>query len=518
MKRSWAEIDDSPRPLVRVLIPEDAIKRVIGVRGAVIGGIATTTQTHMNISKEPWPGTTAKVLTVQSKAPSSRAASAAVEALKAAQGDPNSTGLEEVSAVVLIPVGLSPLVMGVEGSRVHELEQASLCQILVQPSAGAEHEEVALRGPADGVELILQVVCEAQRPQEQSVDVFDAQGQPPSQESPVQPHKGRVPVPTSSTTVAAALHQPVSSSPTVGGKGTVSQSPGTSAPVLDGLPKLRVLIPDELTKKVIGERGNTIGSIAKATSTHMNIGRDYWEGTTSKVLTVVGRGAGQKVAAAATEALRAAHCNDPWGPGAGQDESLHAIVILPVRLGALLIGKGGSRVQELQQATDTFISLKRPPPGVEDEEMTLQGTAQGIQSVLQAVIDADAHSSKPGGRWWNEDRGGPSQQIATLGAAMGATNGFVPTIGASELSLSDDEVLASPCTVKMQLPPTLDKRFITGKGGSFMMELTQQSGADKVDIEDAADGNRWLDIQGSLAQVQMAMLMMTRRIASTSLH
>lgn len=335
---------------------------------------------------------------------------------------------------------------------------------------------------------------------------------------------------------------------------------GTKRPAQDlaydlSEPQIRVLIPDEATSKVIGDRGATISGIAKGTGTHMHVSRETWPGTLSRILTVRSKTQPANIAGAAAEALRIAFTEGQVTP-----EAMTAQLIIPVRIGPLIVGKGGSRVTELQQHTQTFISIKRPPPGMEEEEMVVQGSYEGIAMVLNAVASASLSGSGMSGGFRGVGlgyRGAPViaappnyQDVATAVSYQGQPTTAAPEVPQllqgelepgtyaapceqlapapasaadgtavppsqpqvpAEVYISDQDIMRAPCFVKMQLPSTLSMGSLIGKGGVFMRQLHQESGASKLHIADATDG-RWLEIHGSISQVQMAMLMVQRRL------
>jgi len=429
---------------------------------------------------------------------------------------------------------------------------------------------------------------------------------------------------------------------------------------------LKVLIPQEATLKVIGERGATIAAIARSTNTHMNIGSDSWPGTASRVLTVQAKGAQGNVAGAAAEALRVSSA-DVIG-------EMQAVIIIPVVVAPLLVGKRGSRVNELQEATKTLISMRRMPPGAtleEEQEMLVQGPFDGVGSILQTVSEAivtasggpppfqgmaasalgsamrsenfrpdfrpkaqtlcryflEAGGCRAGDRcefshdpeiynkdinnnvlsfeppadfklkpptaaalaqpdwppparshrpdmlpksvtpckyFLQPDLGGCrkgascdfSHDLATALNALGvggvnqesdasaaqadqfATEDWESLAGASASAsqasaapdafafsstpegltsggaeLSDEELLASPCCAKLQLPTGMRIGSLIGKGGSLMKQLRQETGVTKLHVAEEA-GGLWLEIAGSFCQVQSAMAMTVRRLSS----
>jgi len=327
-----------------------------------------------------------------------------------------------------------------------------------------------------------------------------------------------------------------------------------------GWPQLRVLIPQESIRSVIGDRGTTIGSIAKSSGTYMNVSREPWQSSTSRVLTVASRSASANVVGAVGEALRIA-----YGNGDALPEALNIVIILPVRLGPLIVGRGGSRVTELQQKTQCFVSLKRPPPGVDEEEMFVQGSFDGISAVLEAVSEAytagsmDAvpprvtrgmenphehlrESAREHPREHSREhhpRDHPREHFRESARehvreslreqheqremrerapersrgsySMTAHSGGSDDVAARDRRRVDEDVQECESFLKMQLPSGLHVGSFIGKGGSFMRQLHQESRASKLHIEDASDG-RWLEIQGTLGQVQIVLTMMTRKL------
>eukprot|EP00747_Dinoflagellata_sp_TGD_P186282 gnl/TRDRNA2_/TRDRNA2_43236_c0_seq1.p1 gnl/TRDRNA2_/TRDRNA2_43236_c0~~gnl/TRDRNA2_/TRDRNA2_43236_c0_seq1.p1 ORF type:complete len:321 (-),score=62.15 gnl/TRDRNA2_/TRDRNA2_43236_c0_seq1:151-1113(-) len=287
--------------------------------------------------------------------------------------------------------------------------------------------------------------------------------------------------------------------------------------------ELRVLIPEETASRVIGDKGNTIGGIAKSTNCLMHVGRESYMGTPTRVLACRPKGSGANLAGAAIEGLRVAF------EGA---DTIHCSAIIPEKAGPLLIGKRGSRVQELQQSTGCSISTKRPPPGCPDEEVSISGRISGVAEVLQAVVRSlevyrgdDGGGSVSGGSWQSHDSGGyhseakaPRQYHERSGEADAHASAF--SDGGRSLFTSqggegeegvDEAVLSSNCVVKLQLPQNLHMGSVLGKGGGIMKELKQSSGAKKLHVADEADG-RWLEIHGTVAQVQVAQFMMLRRM------
>merc|ERR1712176_580254 len=156
--------------------------------------------------------------------------------------------------------------------------------------------------------------------------------------------------------------------------------------------------------------------------------------------------------------------------------------------------------------------MNRPPPGESDEDLLIQGSLVGIKEVFRSIAE-----TLP--RFRDSTNGGahvPDSAVENTAASLGQDCGqLAPEPGEIRLPSGitvGKAVLSSSCVVKLKLPSHVHIGVLLGPGGKFMKKLKKTSGAKTLHIEDEEDG-RWLMIDGTVEQVQVAQLVMLDKIS-----
>lgn len=429
---------------LKVLIPQEATLKVIGERGATIAAIAKSTNTHMNISNDSWPGTASRVLTAQAKGAQGNVAGAAAEALRISYADI----VGEIQAVVIIPVVVAPLLVGKRGSRVNELQEATKTLISMRrasPGASVEEEqEMLVQGPFDGVGAILQTVAEA---------IVTASGGPSASQ------------------------------------GWAAATAGSAGRPQNFRPDFR---PKALTMcRYFLEPGGCRSGDRCEFSHDPDI---YNQDINNNKLSFQPP-AEFKLMTPTAEAFA-----QPDFPPPAMS---HRPDMLPKSMTPckyfLQPDLGGCR----KGAACDF-----------SHDLATALTALGVGGMHQESAASASQADQIAAEEW-ESLAGASASASQYSAAPDAFafSAAPDTFASGSVELSDEELLASPCCAKMQLPTGMRIGSLIGKGGSLMKQLRLETGVSKLHVAEES-GGLWLEITGSFCQVQSAMAMTVRRLSS----
>lgn len=295
---------------------------------------------------------------------------------------------------------------------------------------------------------------------------------------------------------------------------------------------LRVLIPDELASGVIGKAGSVVSGIAKATLCHLNVSKGAFQSSklgACRVVTAEAKTARSDVPGALAECIRAAFVQKDQGMW-----KLEVGCIFPVAIASRLVGPRGSRINEIQSASNTLISIIKPHEGDVDEEMMISGSLDGILQVLAEVwtLQCQALGGERGSpsnaksfqysNWsdhaQSEKEGkGQGKDFSKSGRERDPSLVNLDHIAMDDTEIPniDDEVcLDCVCFVKMQLPPEATMGILIGKKGSFMRLLKQETGAQSLHIaqDESGDGRLWIEVMGKLSQVHKVQMLVMKRL------
>lgn len=484
---------DPGLPLLKVLVPNDASHRVIGERGATIGAIAKSTSTHLNISRDVWPGTASRVLTVQAKSLQSNVAGAAAEALRIASGD----GAETLHAVLIIPVSVGPLIVGRKGARINELQEMTRTSIsMKRPAAGADEEEMVVQGPFEGVGAILQTVAEAV--------LSDNRGGLPS--------------------AAASVGGAEAYGNAGGYAGVGAYGAGGVRQPKSQTPCKHFLSPEGCRKGSLCDFSHDFSSLSASSDGAFQ--RDFRPRSQIPCRFLLQTGSCRKgaqcdfshdLAGSAPVYTEAQHFSgnaSAWGEVPAQSEYRQPKSQTPCKF-FLQTGSCRKGAQcDFSHDFGTGLAASGVGPGTaaykEAEELAAAIAASGGEELgtVGGLLSAPGVSST-----WLGGAGGLNSSSPSAGGLWASSpDGMLMSSGEP----TEDQVFASPCFVRMQLPATMRVGSLIGRGGSFMKELHQETGANKLHVAEEADG-RWLEITGNLRQVQIALELTVRRLNSPGL-
>jgi len=287
---------------------------------------------------------------------------------------------------------------------------------------------------------------------------------------------------------------------------------------------LKFLAPEALAAAIIGKGGAAIAAMRQSCGVKITLTEygEVYPQTDGRVVTVQANteenlnDLSKQIVAKVVEA-------------AGAEDELKFRVLLPRSAVGGFIGKGGTNIKQLREASGAKISTGDPTgsgPGSE-QLVSMQGTAEGLETVVAEVNkQVQSLNGEPWfAAWASTTVGVPQTNLA--GALAGGS------AGSSQLGGGMQAPFASPgietmVRVAQGLPPYVmeDSRGfalscvvpnrlvggLIGRGGAGTKEIQQLTGT-KIGIREIPDDpdNRSLNITGPLCSTCAAYMLMMKR-------
>ncbi|KAI9597966.1 hypothetical protein BDF19DRAFT_334242, partial [Syncephalis fuscata] len=303
-----------------------------------------------------------------------------------------------------------------------------------------------------------------------------------------------------------------------------------------------VMMRSLLTKKeagvIIGRNGANVHTIRSKTNARINL-TDNFPGCTERVATIVGP---IETVASAFE-LMALMLAGVEGNNITQTEpsSVTMRLLIPNSQMGSIIGKGGSKIKEIQNASGIRLNAQEHPlPGSTERQVNAVGLPDGIKIAVTEVCGIIMnYSDRNQGTMFYRPSPGISATLGSIGAATGAQAAAVLANPAAASSLNPYgynpaammaanpaaqlgrpgglaavNPLAATATQAQQIfiPNDLVGAII-GKGGSKINEIRQLSGASiKISEPDGNVRERLVTVTGTPEANQMALYLLYNRL------
>lgn len=192
-----------------------------------------------------------------------------------------------------------------------------------------------------------------------------------------------------------------------------------------------------------------------------------------------------------------------YGGGEGGEEDETVMTVESGKIGRI-IGKQGSKIRELQEASGCRIQINRDERGDTSSPVRLQGSAHARQTakdMIEELISEDRFGGGGGrsGGYGGDDRGGSRNGYGGGGRSGGGGGGYRDNSGeeVSEMFVQNEKV-----------------GKIIGRGGSKIRELQDQTGCQiKINRDEKGDTQSPVRLQGSASARAQAQTMIEELIA-----
>lgn len=301
-------------------------------------------------------------------------------------------------------------------------------------------------------------------------------------------------------------------------------SKGTSKGVSSLPCAMKFLAPEALASAVIGKGGSVISEMRSSCDVRIAFTRhdELYPKTDCRVVTVQ---ANQQESLDNASKQIVAKVKDVAAGDSGKVEGeLYLRTLVPFAAAGGVIGKGGTNIKQIREATGAKISIDDPigsGPGA-DQVLSITGNSQALEDVLLEVnkqiqlVNQEpwftSWASNPGavtsGNYWSGNDDGyygenwsSNQNHSGLNMMWDVASGLPPYV------LDDERGFAMSCVVPNHLCGGL-----IGRGGSGTKEVQAWTGT-KIAFREIPDDpeNRSLQITGPLMNTCTAYMMMMRR-------
>jgi len=281
---------------------------------------------------------------------------------------------------------------------------------------------------------------------------------------------------------------------------------------------LKFLTPVPLAAAVIGKGGTTIASIRADCKARLSLTEhgEFFPNTDCRILTAQANDEEhlglviKRIVAIAVEVVKAGRDSQC----VGTEEELRLRLLIPHNAAGGIIGKGGSKVNEIRERTDATISIHDPcADGPEADQLVgVAGSAEALVLVLLEVSgQVQALSAEPWFPAWlsaNAALGG-SRAFSTGGPLRSSSVDALIRVAYSlpPYVMEDARGFALNCVVPQRLVGGL-----IGRSGSGIKEVQAMTGT-RIGIRDIGDDpdNCSMNIAGPLASACAAYMLMMRR-------
>jgi len=296
--------------------------------------------------------------------------------------------------------------------------------------------------------------------------------------------------------------------------------------VIEDAMEIRVLINNYEASVVIGKGGSNVKSIRTDSNSFVSIRKPDSTDTKERVMTVKGSEeciakAMQLIFTLLLESANHRKSNDPKENG--EPDSTYTMKILIHKfLAGSIIGKGGSIMKEIQEATQCRLSVSAEPLANSTEKtVSITGTPEcfygGCVRVLTQLAANPLRANSATISYV------PGQVSDTASAAPPAFNPYL-AVQQSPYSAPYGVAYGAPPTPVSTGPtktekiviPTVCAGTVIGKGGSIIRDIKSQSSTTIAiaDAEPTAPDDRVLSVTGTHQGIQTAIYLIRQRVES----
>lgn len=153
---------------------------------------------------------------------------------------------------------------------------------------------------------------------------------------------------------------------------------------------LRILVSDKEAGELIGRGGENLGRVRDATGVRYNVSESY-RGAVERIVNI--KGPAEHVAKAAGLLVRVLH-EEPFDQASSPDAKRYNLrILMPHHIMGALIGKGGSKFREIEEASAARIKAQdKPMPFSNDRCLSVYGVADAIHiAVYYLAITYTTH-------------------------------------------------------------------------------------------------------------------------------
>lgn len=243
---------------------------------------------------------------------------------------------------------------------------------------------------------------------------------------------------------------------------------------LQGIPGgIRILVPKEVMKNVIGPGGTNVQRIGRETGTIVNVSAnpfvtadqctDHIVSIYLRVVMPAYRSPMHQCVAAMKYAVKLAFNLE----NSGDNPNAKVILLVDASLAGLIIGKQGARKRNLEVDNQVAITLTIPPEGQADEECSFSGPLENIGNAIESMDDIFKIQMQP------KTPVTPSAMSPMGNGAIPANYGNPGQVG--ELNVPRVDPSSKSRDYILKVPPTVDPGAFIGKSGKFMNEIKKNA-------------------------------------------
>lgn len=356
---------------------------LIGPGGKYIDAIRTKTNVKINM---PNKDSNSKTITILGETASITRAVDAINALLE-QGYCDLTHENYTSVAIPFPGAFIGLLIGPAGEKIKKIQKDTDTRIKI-PSAKTKEEKegllsITISGPQEGVNNAKRVIDNAKAnfstvevdfPQDLINFVIGEKGK--SIQALQKDTNTRIKVDEHLWDPSCRTIE------IVGLKSDVQTAEKHIANILATHCRTAVAFPKDRLGALIGKGGQAIADLQKLTNTRISMKDHEWDDTVKDVIV---EGLNEDVASAMIE-LDKLKVRPPRQPRkeVTPPEATKSF-LFPTSRAGVIIGRGGSKIQEMQKATNTSIKLTDLADDVENKQITIEGSAENVVLACELV-------------------------------------------------------------------------------------------------------------------------------------
>lgn len=146
---------------------------------------------------------------------------------------------------------------------------------------------------------------------------------------------------------------------------------------------IRVLVTDKEAGELIGRKGQNLAKVRQATDVRYNVSESY-SGAVDRVVNI--KGTAENVAKAAGLLVRVLNSEPFDNPSSPDAKKYNLNILMPHHIMGALIGKGGSKFREIEEASAARIKAQdKPMPFSNDRCMSVYGVADAVHIAVYYI-------------------------------------------------------------------------------------------------------------------------------------
>jgi heterogeneous nuclear rnp K-like protein 2 len=146
---------------------------------------------------------------------------------------------------------------------------------------------------------------------------------------------------------------------------------------------MRVLVADKEAGELIGRKGQNLVRVREATGVRYNVSESY-DGAVDRIVNI--KGTAEHVAKAAGLLVRVLNDEPFDNPSSPDAKKYNLNILMPHHIMGALIGKGGSKFREIEEASAARIKAQdKPMPFSNDRCMSVYGVADAIHIAVYYI-------------------------------------------------------------------------------------------------------------------------------------